>query len=184
MPSPDLAGYERAVALIASGRRADALACLRQATLPRGRRLIRRPTAAWRRCWWLALFCSFADLFVESEAQVSASLRFDDTLAILQLCQRVVTSDTALVHLAGALGRPTELLLKHLPEWRWGLGASTTPWYPSVRLWRQQQPGDWAGVAQRLAAALSLQPPPLEKPPGPQTPPAPSDRVAGAAADW
>jgi len=100
--------------------------------------------------------CSFADVFVEAQAAVSASLDFGDSLAILTLCERVVSSDTALVHLAGALGRPTELLLKHLPEWRWGLAASTTPWYPSVRLWRQQRPGDWAGVAQRLAAALSL----------------------------
>lgn len=67
----------------------------------------------------------------------------------------IVTVDTALAHLAGALGRPVWLLLPHAPEWRWQLARDDSPWYPTMRLFRQSQPGDWAGVFQRLSEALS-----------------------------
>lgn len=66
----------------------------------------------------------------------------------------VVTGDTALVHVAGSLGIPTALLLHHVPNWRWGLSGTTTPWYPSVRIFRQRVPGDWSRVADDVIAAV------------------------------
>jgi hypothetical protein len=66
----------------------------------------------------------------------------------------VITVDTALAHLAGALGIPTLLLLPFLPDWRWLLGREDTPWYPSMRLYRQATPGDWPGVLRRIMMDL------------------------------
>ncbi|MBT3927754.1 MAG: tetratricopeptide repeat protein [Rhodospirillaceae bacterium] len=67
----------------------------------------------------------------------------------------IITVDTALAHLAGALGRPVWLLLPHAPEWRWQLERDDSLWYPTMRLFRQSQPGDWDGVFQRLSQALT-----------------------------
>jgi hypothetical protein len=66
----------------------------------------------------------------------------------------VITSDTAVPHLGGALGVPVWLLLAHLPDWRWGRRGQQTPWYPSLTLYRQPQPGDWAAVMVDVCAAL------------------------------
>jgi tetratricopeptide (TPR) repeat protein len=77
---------------------------------------------------------------------------FMDTAAVVTGLDLVVTSDTALPHLAGALGARVWTLLAHAPDWRWGATGSQTPWYPTMRLYRQSHPGDWAGV---LAAAAS-----------------------------
>jgi hypothetical protein len=59
------------------------------------------------------------------------------------------------VHLAGALGVPTWLALRWIPEWRWGLTGDTTPWYGSVRLFRQHRDGDWAPVVQAMRKQLA-----------------------------
>ena len=64
---------------------------------------------------------------------------FRDTAAILSIADLVITSDSAVAHLAGALGSPCWLLLSHVPDWRWGLKGETTPWYTSIRLIRQNQ---------------------------------------------
>ena len=61
---------------------------------------------------------------------------------------------TSVAHPAGALGRPVWVLLSFLPDWRWLLGREDSPWYPSMRLFRQKTPGDWKDVFQRIAAAL------------------------------
>jgi len=74
--------------------------------------------------------------------------------AVISNCELVITSDTAVAHLAGAMGHPTWLLLHHVPDWRWGLEGETTFWYPSMRLFRQREPGNWDEVMQRVATAL------------------------------
>ena len=59
------------------------------------------------------------------------------------------------MHLVGALGKPVWTLLPHVPDWRWLLGRDDSPWYPSMRLFRQQGPGDWQVVFQEMATALA-----------------------------
>jgi tetratricopeptide (TPR) repeat protein len=80
---------------------------------------------------------------------------FLDTAAIMMNLDLVITCDTAMVHIAGALGRPTFLGLMHVPEWRWLLDRDDCPWYPTVRLFRQKSPGDWRDVFTRIASAVS-----------------------------
>ena len=65
-----------------------------------------------------------------------------------------VTVDTAVAHLAGALGKPTWLLLPFAADWRWLLDRNDTPWYPNTRLFRQQTPGDWPELIDRVATEL------------------------------
>ena len=67
----------------------------------------------------------------------------------------VITVDTMLAHLAGALGRPVWTLLAFAPDWRWMLGRADTPWYPTMRLFRQPVPNDWAGVFREVRRALA-----------------------------
>ena len=80
---------------------------------------------------------------------------FLDAAAVIAACDLVVTCDTAIAHLAGALGARTFLALKAVPDWRWQLGHSDTPWYPSMRLFRQPRRGDWAAVMADMAGALA-----------------------------
>ena len=67
----------------------------------------------------------------------------------------IISVDTAAAHLAGALGRPLWTLLPFVPDWRWGVEGETTSWYPTMRLFRQKQLGEWAEVIQRVSAELS-----------------------------
>jgi tetratricopeptide (TPR) repeat protein len=71
---------------------------------------------------------------------------FLDSAAVMESLDLVITLDSALAHLAGALGRPVWVALKRVPDWRWFLGRSDSPWYPSMTLFRQRAEGDWAGV--------------------------------------
>jgi Flp pilus assembly protein TadD len=79
---------------------------------------------------------------------------FVDSAAILRNIDLLVTSDTAIAHLGGAMGVETWLALAHVPDWRWGLTGTACPWYPSMRLFRQAKPGDWGGVFADIAGAL------------------------------
>ncbi len=80
---------------------------------------------------------------------------FLDTAAVLAAADRVVTIDTSLAHLAAALGRPTEILLKRVADWRWLEDRADTPWYPTARLHRQTVAGDWSGPIASLARILA-----------------------------
>ncbi|MFC3077592.1 glycosyltransferase family 9 protein [Phenylobacterium terrae] len=80
---------------------------------------------------------------------------FADTAALVEQMDLIVSVDTALAHLAGALGKPTRLLLPAQEyDWRWLWGREDSPWYPSMRLYRQPSPGDWASVVGRVAKEL------------------------------
>jgi hypothetical protein len=79
---------------------------------------------------------------------------FADTAAVLEVADLVITVDTALAHLAGALGRPTWILLPFAPDWRWLLDRPDTPWYASARLYRQPRPRDWTAVIRDVARDL------------------------------
>jgi Flp pilus assembly protein TadD len=77
-----------------------------------------------------------------------------DTAALIQALDLIISTDTAVVHLAGALGAPTWVALSFIPDWRWLLNREDSPWYPTLRLFRQRKPGDWPEVFQRIATAL------------------------------
>lgn len=86
---------------------------------------------------------------------LSPSLQdFADTAAVVAALDLVITVDTAIAHLAGSLGKPVWVLLPFVPDWRWLLDRSDSPWYPTARLFRQTQAGDWAGVVERVRQAL------------------------------
>jgi tetratricopeptide (TPR) repeat protein len=80
---------------------------------------------------------------------------FDQTAALLAALDLIVTVDTAVAHLAAAMGKPVWILLPHTPEWRWLLDREDTPWYPNVRLFRQKRRDDWESVIERVRGSLS-----------------------------
>ncbi|MEO0947196.1 MAG: tetratricopeptide repeat protein, partial [Cyanobacteria bacterium J06641_5] len=82
---------------------------------------------------------------------------FSDTAAAIAQLDLVISVDTSVAHLAGALGRPIWTLLSYYADWRWLHDRTDSPWYPSMRLFWQSQPGDWAGVMQQVREALLAQ---------------------------
>jgi hypothetical protein len=79
---------------------------------------------------------------------------FVETAAMMANLDLVITTDTSIAHLAGALGRPTWIVLRHVPDWRWGPTGDTTPWYPTARLFRNQARNDWNGLFGEIASAV------------------------------
>jgi Flp pilus assembly protein TadD len=79
---------------------------------------------------------------------------FLDTAAVMGVVDLVVTSDTSIAHLAGALGCPVWVALRKIPDWRWMLERTDSPWYPSMRLFRQARDGDWGPVFQAMAEQI------------------------------
>jgi tetratricopeptide (TPR) repeat protein len=79
-----------------------------------------------------------------------------DTASVVRFLDLVVTVDTAVAHLAGALGRPTWVALAYSPDWRWMLKRDDSPWYPTMRLFRQPAPGDWEGVFAQMSSRLEM----------------------------
>ena len=82
---------------------------------------------------------------------------FADTAALIEQMDAVVTIDTAVAHLAGALAKPVSVMLPFNPDWRWMLGRTDSPWYPTARLFRQPAPGAWVSVIETVIAGLSVE---------------------------
>jgi hypothetical protein len=82
-------------------------------------------------------------------------LDFADTAALLHNLDMVITIDTAVAHLSGAMGKPTWILLRKSADWRWLLDRNDSPWYPTVRLFRQEQLDDWTAPINQVAEALA-----------------------------
>jgi hypothetical protein len=80
---------------------------------------------------------------------------FAETAAAVSHLDLVISVDTSVAHLAGALGRPTWVLLRYVPDWRWLLEREDSLWYPTARLFRQSRAGDWPSAACEVAAALA-----------------------------
>jgi ADP-heptose:LPS heptosyltransferase len=78
-----------------------------------------------------------------------------ETAALVAGLDLVISSDTSIAHLAGAMGKPVWIILPHLADWRWMEQTETTPWYPTARLLRQSKPGDWDGVVERVIEELN-----------------------------
>jgi len=93
---------------------------------------------------------------VDLGGELDAQAPFQDTAALVQSLDLVVCCDTAVAHLAGALGARAWLALMHAPDWRWLLGRPDSPWYPTLRLFRQPTPGDWPTVFAQMAQALQV----------------------------
>jgi tetratricopeptide (TPR) repeat protein len=142
------------------------------------------------------LFAAASGVFVSLQVGPSAAIApqfgladnaaalpdFGETAALIAGLDLVITVDTAVAHLAGALGVPSWVMLPHAPDWRWLLHRDDSPWYPSLRLFRQDRPGDWPGVIARVAKALravvagySIAMPPLTCSVAPVTQPASAD---------
>lgn len=80
---------------------------------------------------------------------------FDDTAAVISGLDLIISVDTAVAHLAGALGKPIWTLLPYVPDWRWLLQRNDSPWYPTMQLFRQSQPKDWESVFAQVYQALA-----------------------------
>jgi len=81
---------------------------------------------------------------------------FIDADAVMNGLDLIITSDTSIAHLAGALGRPTWVALKYDPDWRWLLDREDSPWYPTLRLFRQPERKNWTQVLAKIEAELRL----------------------------
>jgi hypothetical protein len=83
---------------------------------------------------------------------------FADTAALISCLDLVISVDTSVAHLAGALGRPVWILLPFVPDWRWLLDRDDSPWYPTARLFRQTDSRDWRSVVDEVRTALNAFP--------------------------
>jgi hypothetical protein len=79
---------------------------------------------------------------------------FADTAALIEALDMVISIDTSVAHLAGAMGKPLWIMLPYAPDWRWLKDPDDCLWYPTARLFRQSVSGDWAGVVRRVSQAL------------------------------
>lgn len=97
-------------------------------------------------------FASSGRLHLEEYPESSRSIT--DAAALILNLDLLITVDTMVAHLAGAIGRPVWVLLPYAPDWRWNHGENTSPWYPTMRLFRQPRPGDWQSAIDQILLAL------------------------------
>ena len=102
----------------------------------------------------MAKYCSFQNKFVKCQNEIDEVWDFTETAAIIDNCDLIITSDTAVAHLAGGMGKNVWLLLKDVPYWTWGMSSERTFWYPSMTLFRQKIRHDWIEVMSRVAVQL------------------------------
>jgi len=81
---------------------------------------------------------------------------FNDSAAIIEIMDLVITVDTSLAHLSSAIGKPTFILLPWSPEWRWLIDRNDSPWYPTATMFRQPNLGDWEAVIKKIVLQLNL----------------------------
>jgi tetratricopeptide (TPR) repeat protein len=96
----------------------------------------------------------FSHLVSDYTSQMDNVEKFADTVAIINGLDLIIGTDTSIIHLAGAMGKPVWLLLPFYPDWRWMLNKENSPWYPTMRLFRQQEIGDWGTVINQLKDEL------------------------------
>ena len=106
------------------------------------------------RCWGLQVGPAAQETPAGVENLAADLVDFAETAAAISALDLVITVDTAVAHLAGSLGKPVWLLLMYAADWRWLLNREDTPWYPTVRIFRQQRPRDWGEVMERVVAGL------------------------------
>ena len=93
--------------------------------------------------------------FREPRRRRPSCASFTATAALMANLDLIITTSTPLAHLAGATGKQTWLMLPHVPDWRWLLERTDSPWYPTMRLFRQPARGDWASVVEKVKTELS-----------------------------
>lgn len=98
--------------------------------------------------------CSFKNVFVDFQEEFNPVLDFLECASVIENCDLVITTDTSTAHLAGSIGKKTWLILKKLPDWRWGVNGNETPWYKSIKIYRQTKPHSWSDVLQELKISL------------------------------
>jgi hypothetical protein len=101
----------------------------------------------------LAALCEFTVQTLGDDFDASGGA-FLDTAAVMQNLDLVISADTSICHLAGALGVPVWLALAYVPDWRWRLCGERTPWYPTMRLFRQPALGDWPSVFEQMGQEI------------------------------
>ena len=98
--------------------------------------------------------CSFKEKFVDFQGKINESVDFVEKAAIILNCSIVITTDTSIAHLSGACGKRTLLLLKKVPDWRWGIKGKKTFWYENMELFRQKEKNNWQEVMDRVLIRL------------------------------
>ena len=93
-------------------------------------------------------------LLLYQDEEIDSLRNLDDFAAQVSALDLVISTSNTTVHVAGALGKPVWTLLSYIPDWRWMLEREDTPWYPSMRLFRQRKAGDWSGVFVQVRSAL------------------------------
>lgn len=152
-----LAGPRPAIGIVWAGRPEHANDRNRSCPLERFRPLLSRPGRRW-------VGLQKGPAAAQAEEAPFPSLianwgpeldDFADTAALVACLDLVIAVDTAVVHLAGALGKPVWVLLSRLCDWRWMEAREDSPWYPTMRLFRQERPGDWESVIERIGRELA-----------------------------